>query len=79
VTRPGDADPLLASLRSAVAAAPGDVALRLHLADLLLDAGQREEAVTHVAMVLGQEPGNPGAAALMTWALAAAPPSWAWS
>jgi AAA+ superfamily predicted ATPase len=68
------ADPLLASLRSAVAAAPGDVALRLHLAELLLDAGEREEAVTHVATVLGQEPGNRDAAALMTRALAAPEP-----
>ena len=69
------ADPLLSSLRAAVTAAPGDVALRLHLADLLLDAGEHEEAVTHVAAVLGQEPGNTAAAALMTRALAAPPPA----
>ncbi|OMI34902.1 Cell division protein FtsH, partial [Streptomyces sparsogenes DSM 40356] len=34
--------PLIQSLRTAVAAAPGDVPLRLHLAELLLTAGRNE-------------------------------------
>jgi SpoVK/Ycf46/Vps4 family AAA+-type ATPase len=60
-----DADPLLASLRGAVAAAPEDATLRLHLAQLLATAGLRDEAVTHVAAVLARDPGHAGAAALM--------------
>ncbi|NYD35036.1 tetratricopeptide repeat protein [Actinomycetospora corticicola] len=59
------ADPLLDSLRSAVAASPDDPTLRLHLAGLLLDAGEQQEAVSHVAAVLGRDPGNADAAALM--------------
>ncbi|MDL5158630.1 AAA family ATPase [Actinomycetospora termitidis] len=67
------ADPLLDSLRAAVAAAPEDTTLRLHLAGLLIDAGEQQEAVTHVAAVLGREPGHPGAATLMARALGTAP------
>ncbi|MYR58209.1 tetratricopeptide repeat protein, partial [Streptomyces sp. SID625] len=37
--------PLIQSLRSAVAAAPADVPLRLHLAELLLGAGRCDAAV----------------------------------
>jgi SpoVK/Ycf46/Vps4 family AAA+-type ATPase len=68
-------DPLLDSLRAAVSAAPADVPLRVHLAGLLLDRGARDEAVTHLGTVLGQEPGNAEAAALMTRALTAAEPA----
>ena len=39
------ADPLLESLRRAVAAQPDDVPLRLHLAGLLVAAGLSDEAV----------------------------------
>ena len=39
-----ESDPLLDSLRNAVAAMPDDVPLRLHLATMLLRAGQRDEA-----------------------------------
>ncbi|MFC5062496.1 ATP-binding protein [Actinomycetospora atypica] len=67
-------DPLLASLRAAVAAAPEDSTLRLHLAGLLLDAGEHTEAVGHVAAVLGREPGHAEAGALMARALNPAPP-----
>jgi SpoVK/Ycf46/Vps4 family AAA+-type ATPase len=49
---------LLASLRAAVEASPDDVALRLHLAELLADAGQREEAVREAAQVLVRDPQN---------------------
>ncbi|MBS4104351.1 AAA family ATPase [Tsukamurella paurometabola] len=61
--------PLLASLRAAVAAAPEDVALRLHFAELLLDAGQGDEAVAHVAAALSRAPGDPHARALMARAV----------
>ncbi|MEJ2869206.1 ATP-binding protein [Actinomycetospora sp. OC33-EN08] len=71
MTGPDHAAPLLASLRAAVAAAPDDATLRLHLAELLIDAGQQQEAVTHVAAVLGREPGHAHAAALMGRALGA--------
>ncbi len=50
-------EPLLDSLRNAVNAMPEDVPLRLHLATMLLRAGQREEAVRHLGAVL-QRPGK---------------------
>ncbi|VDR41199.1 ATP-dependent zinc metalloprotease FtsH 2 [Tsukamurella paurometabola] len=59
----------MASLRAAVAAAPEDVALRLHFAELLLDAGQGDEAVAHVAAALSRAPGDPHARALMARAV----------
>ena len=40
-------DAVLASLEAAVAARPDDVPLRLHLAELLLDAGRTSDAVRH--------------------------------
>jgi AAA+ superfamily predicted ATPase len=51
-------EPLLDSLRNAVAAMPDDVPLRLHLATMLLGAGQRDEAVRHLGAVLQRDPGN---------------------
>jgi len=51
-------DELRASLRAAVEAAPDDLALRLHLAQLLAAAGQREEAVREAAQVLVRDPQN---------------------
>jgi AAA+ superfamily predicted ATPase len=57
---------VLDSLRNAVAAMPDDVPLRLHLADLLLRAGQRDEAVRHLGAVLQREPGNTQALAMLT-------------
>jgi SpoVK/Ycf46/Vps4 family AAA+-type ATPase len=53
------------SLRKAVEAMPEDVPLRLHLARLLLDAGQRDEAVRHLGAVLQRDPGNSDALALL--------------
>jgi len=44
--------PLLRSLRAAVAANTDDVPLRLHLAQLLLDAKLTEEAVSHISAAL---------------------------
>jgi SpoVK/Ycf46/Vps4 family AAA+-type ATPase len=59
-----------------VQATPDDVPLRLHLAELLLDVGKVEEAVTHVAAALQREPNSIDARALMGRAMAgqAGPP-----
>ncbi|MDA3626915.1 ATP-binding protein [Saccharopolyspora sp. WRP15-2] len=65
-------NPLLDSLRNAVTAAPEDIALRLHLAELLLSDGARDEAVSHIAAALQQEPGNAAASRMMAQALAPA-------
>jgi SpoVK/Ycf46/Vps4 family AAA+-type ATPase len=59
-------EPLLDSLRNAVAAMPEDVPLRLHLATMLLRAGQRDEAVRHLGAVLQREPGNAEAIRMLT-------------
>src|ERR1700761_1274034 len=59
-------EPLLDSLRNAVAAMPDDVPLRLHLATMLLRAGQRDEAVRHLGAVLQREPGNARALSMLT-------------
>ena len=59
-------DPLLESLRNAVAAMPDDVPLRLHLAALLLRGEQRDEAVRHLGAVLQRDPGNAEALAMLT-------------
>ena len=56
---------VLASLRKAVEAMPDDVPLRVHLATLLLQAGQRDEAIRHVGAVLQRDPGNTEALALL--------------
>jgi SpoVK/Ycf46/Vps4 family AAA+-type ATPase len=61
---------LVCSLRRAVQSAPEDVALRLHLAGLLVDEGLAEEAVAHLGTVLSREPGSPPALDLMRRALA---------
>jgi AAA+ superfamily predicted ATPase len=59
-------EPIIESLRNAVAAMPDDVPLRLHLATLLLRAGQRDEAVRHLGAVLQRDPGNGEALAMLT-------------
>ena len=56
---------VLASLRKAVEAIPDDVPLRVHLATLLMQAGQRDEAIRHVGAVLQRDPGNAEALALL--------------
>ncbi|OIK05589.1 ATP-binding protein [Streptomyces monashensis] len=61
--------PLIRSLRAAVAAAPRDVPLRLHLAELLLDEGQSEAAVAEVAVALQNAPGDEQARRLMARAM----------
>src|ERR1700743_801678 len=69
LTRPDgrmDPDPtVLASLRRPVEAMPDDVPLRVHLASLLMQAGQRDEAIRHVGAVLQRDPGNTEALALL--------------
>jgi thioredoxin-like negative regulator of GroEL len=47
---------VLDSLRKAVDAMPEDVPLRLHLATMLLRAGERDEAVRQVGAVLQRDP-----------------------
>ena len=62
-------DPLIASLTAALEARPDDVPLRLHLAELLIAAGRRTEAITHAAQALQHDPGSVEAQALMARAL----------
>lgn len=64
---------LVESLLRAVAAAPDDTALRLHLAELLVAAGRGNDAVAHLATVLQQDPGAVRARELMASALRAGP------
>ncbi|MEV5979883.1 ATP-binding protein [Streptomyces sp. NPDC052114] len=65
--------PLIASLRTAVSAAPQDVPLRLHLAQLLLDAGHTDDAVAEVAVALQHAPGDAQARELMGRAMGMPP------
>ncbi|MBT2383515.1 26S protease regulatory subunit [Streptomyces sp. ISL-11] len=66
---------LIKSLRTAVDAAPDDVPLRLHLAQLLLDGGHAQDAIAHVAAALQREPGNTEAHTLIARAVAPTAPS----
>ncbi|MEW2136585.1 ATP-binding protein [Streptomyces sp. NPDC005409] len=66
---PAPESPLIQSLRTAVAAAPGDVPLRLHLAELLLSSGLHDAAVTEVAAALQHAPGDAAARELMVRAM----------
>src|SRR3954447_15630251 len=49
---------LIDGVRSAVEAAPDNRALRLHLVELLLDAGKAAEALEHCEIVLEDDPEN---------------------
>jgi SpoVK/Ycf46/Vps4 family AAA+-type ATPase len=60
-----DQHAVIASLRNAVAALPDDLALRMHLAGLLLTAGEPDEAVAHLGAVLQADPGNTQALSLL--------------
>jgi SpoVK/Ycf46/Vps4 family AAA+-type ATPase len=68
-------DSLLDSLRGAVDAAPEDLPLRVHLAELLAAAGNRDEAVQHAAFVLQRDPGNKAAIGLIAGRPPSAPPA----
>ncbi|MFE6688545.1 ATP-binding protein [Streptomyces sp. NPDC057743] len=61
--------PLIQSMRAAVAAAPDDVPLRLHLAELLLTAGDDDAAVRELAAALHRVPDDAQARGLMLRAL----------
>ncbi len=61
--------PLIESLRRAVAAAPDDVELRIHLAEQLLGAGAVAEAIAEAAAALQREPDRSAARQLMARAL----------
>jgi SpoVK/Ycf46/Vps4 family AAA+-type ATPase len=65
---------VLDSLRKAVEAMPDDVPLRLHLATMLLQAGQRNEAVRQLGAVLQRDPGNTQALGLLQERGPATPP-----
>jgi SpoVK/Ycf46/Vps4 family AAA+-type ATPase len=56
---------VLDSLRKAIDAMPDDVPLRLHLATMLLAAGQRPEAIRQLGAVLQRDPGNAQALSLL--------------
>ena len=56
---------VLDSLRKAVEAMPDDVPLRLHLATMLMQAGQRDEAVRQVGAILQRDPANVQALGLL--------------
>ena len=56
---------VLDSLRKAVEAMPDDVPLRLHLATMLLQARQRDEAIWQLGAVLQRDPGNAQALGLL--------------
>jgi SpoVK/Ycf46/Vps4 family AAA+-type ATPase len=56
---------VLGSLRKAVEAMPDDVPLRLHFATLLIEAGQRDEAVRQLGAILQRDPANADALRLL--------------
>ena len=56
---------LLTSLRHALAASPGDSALRLHVAEMLHGAGRNPEALAEVNTVIQAEPSNVSALGLL--------------
>jgi SpoVK/Ycf46/Vps4 family AAA+-type ATPase len=58
-------DTLLTSLLAAVSAAPDDVPLRLHVAELLAAAQRVPEALPHVTHALTVQPGDTAAIALL--------------
>jgi len=63
--------PLIASLTAAVEAAPDDLPLRVHLAELLLQADRRAESIGQLAQVLARDPGHEQAQSLMSHAIGA--------
>jgi AAA+ superfamily predicted ATPase len=64
--------PLIASLTAAVEAAPDDLPLRVHLAELLLQADRRAESIGQLAQVLARDPGHEQAQTLMSRAIGTA-------
>jgi SpoVK/Ycf46/Vps4 family AAA+-type ATPase len=70
-----DQHAVIASLRNAVNALPDDLALRMHLARLLLTAGHGDEAVTHLGAILQADPANSDALRLLASRHAGAGPA----
>jgi AAA+ superfamily predicted ATPase len=66
---------LIQSIRLAVEGNPEDVRLRLHLAELLLDAGDVDEAISHLGTALQRDPSSSHARALMARAVVPPPPA----
>ncbi|RNL87043.1 ATP-binding protein [Halostreptopolyspora alba] len=60
---------MIASLTEAVEAAPTDLTLRLHLAELLLNNGDHERAISHIATALQHDAHSTRAQQLMARAL----------
>lgn len=67
--------PLITSLLHAVSASPKDVPLRLHLAELLIEAGRGPEAIQHCATALQHDPTNTHARQVMNRAFSAGEPA----
>ncbi len=61
--------PLIESLTAAVQGRPDDVPLRLHLTQLLLEAGRQAEAISHAAQALQYAPDSSAARELMVRAI----------
>jgi AAA+ superfamily predicted ATPase len=59
-------DEVLASLAAAVEARPEDGALRLHLAQQLLEAGRVADALGHCTRLVGENPGDPAVLSLLS-------------
>lgn len=70
---PDAESPLIASLRSAIEAAPDDVPLRVHLAELLMDAGDGPAAIEQAAAALQRDPASVQARAVMARAVGPEP------
>lgn len=68
-------EPVLSSLQAAVDSAPDDVALRMHFAQLLAQAGRRDDAVRQAAIVLQHDPTCAAAFALIRDEPTAEPPA----
>src|SRR5260370_13243843 len=66
---------VLASSAKAVEGVPAALPLRLPLATMLLQAGQRDEAVRHLGAVLQRDPGNADALGPLREPDPAPPPS----
>jgi SpoVK/Ycf46/Vps4 family AAA+-type ATPase len=73
--RMDDQHAVIASLRNAVNALPDDLALRMHLARLLLTAGHADEAITHLGAILQADPANSDALTLLASRHAGAGPA----
>jgi predicted Zn-dependent protease len=58
-------DAALDALRRAVAAAPDDIPLRLHLAQVLLESGAAQDAVAQAGAVLALDAANDDARRVM--------------